>query len=164
MTCSGKNIEALEEIGFHLEWWNKESRPTVVAEYRLFGLIPGEEKLFLNSIFLRLADTFRLGNKHIKNEVVKLFLRIRRRKRDGEEGILSKDKLENYLELLRRVKEVFDHGDAEERISALLMFGFWANIAKDCADIRYIVLSSLVSSDVLEVNYLSFKSRNLEFQ
>ncbi|XP_073130585.1 uncharacterized protein [Henckelia pumila] len=31
------------------------------------------------------------------------------------------------------------------------MFGCWANIAKDCADIRYIVLSSLVSSDVLEV-------------
>ncbi|XP_073305632.1 uncharacterized protein [Primulina huaijiensis] len=148
----GKNIEALEEIGTHLEWWNKESRPTVVAEYRLFGLIPGEEKLFLNSIFLRLADAFRLGNKQTKNEVVKLFLRLRRwRKRDGGEGILSKDKLENYLELLRRVKEVFDNGDAEERVSALLMFGCWANIAKDCADIRYIVLSSLVSGDVLEV-------------
>ncbi|GFP92553.1 integrator complex subunit 7 [Phtheirospermum japonicum] len=152
----GKSIEALEEIGKQLNWWNSESELSS-AEYRMFGLIPGEDKLFLNSIFLRLADAFRLGNKHFKIAVVKLFLRIKkkRRKRDGE-GILSKGKLENHLELLSRVKEVFDKGDAEERALTLLLFGAWASFSKDCADIRYTVLSSLVTGDIREVKAAMF--------
>ncbi|PIN26218.1 hypothetical protein CDL12_01033 [Handroanthus impetiginosus] len=146
----GKSIEALEGIGRRLEWWNSESELTF-AQYRMFGLIPGEDALFLNAIFLRLADAFRFGNKQIKNGVVKLFLRMKKRKtRDGK-GILSKGKLENYLELLSRVKEVFDKGDVEERALTLVLFGCWAYFAKDCLDIRYIVLSSLVSDHVLEV-------------
>ncbi|KAL2233167.1 UNVERIFIED_CONTAM: hypothetical protein Sindi_1496700, partial [Sesamum indicum] len=151
----GKSIEALEEIGGRLEWWNSESELRF-AEYCMFGLIPGEDKLFLNAIFLRLADAFRLGNKQIKNGVVKLFLRMKKRKRRNGEGILSKGKLENYLELLSRVKEVFDKGDSEEKALALLLFGCWAYFAKDCADIRYIILSSLVSGDVLEVKAALF--------
>lgn len=147
---SVKCIEALEEIGRRLEWWNSDSELTF-AGYKMFGLIPGEDKLFLNAIFLRLADAFRLGNKQIKNGVVKLFLRMKRRKKRDGEGIFSKGKLENYLELLSRVKEVFEKGDVEEKALALLLFGCWAHFAKDCADIRYIVLSSLVSSDALEV-------------
>ncbi|KAL0372869.1 UNVERIFIED_CONTAM: hypothetical protein Scaly_0968500 [Sesamum calycinum] len=151
----GKSIEALEEIGRRLEWWNSESELRF-AEYCMFRLIPGEDKLFLNAIFLRLADAFRLGNKQIKNGVVKLFLRMKKRKKRNGEGILSKGKLENYLELLIRVKEVFDKGDAEERALALLLFGCWAYFSKDCADIRYIILSSLVSGDVLEVKAALF--------
>ncbi|KAL0409164.1 UNVERIFIED_CONTAM: hypothetical protein Sradi_1850800 [Sesamum radiatum] len=151
----GKSVEALEEIGRRLEWWNSESELRF-AEYCMFGLVPGEDKLFLNAILLRLADAFRLGNKQIKNGVVKLFLRMKKRKKRNGEGILSKGKLENYLELLSRVKEVFDKGDAEERALALLLFGCWADFAKDCADIRYILLSSLVSGDVLEVKAALF--------
>lgn len=117
----------------------------------MFGLIPGEDKLFLNAIFLRLADAFRLGNKQIKSGIVKIFLRMKRRKKRDGEGVLSKGKLENYVELLSRVKEVFDKGDVEERALALFLFGCWAYFAKDCADIRYIVLSSLVTGDVLQV-------------
>lgn len=150
----GKSIEALEEIGRRLEWWNREPKLTF-TEYKIFGLIPGEDKLFLNAIFLRLADSFRSGNKHIKKCVVGIFLRMRSKKRDGE-GVLSKEKLENYLELLSRVKEVFDKGDAEEKTLALLLLGCWADLAKDCPDIRYIVLSSLVGGDVLEVKAALF--------
>ncbi|KAL0296451.1 UNVERIFIED_CONTAM: hypothetical protein Sradi_6697200 [Sesamum radiatum] len=160
--CLGKSIEALEEIGRRLEWWNSESELRF-AEYCMFGLIPGEDKLFLNAIFLRLADAFRLGNKQIKNGVVKLFLRMKKRKKRNGEGILSKGKLENYLELLIRVKEVFDKGDAEERALALLLFGCWAYFSKDYADIRYIILSSLVSGDVLEVRAIGFSSVNLAY-
>ncbi|KAL6543947.1 hypothetical protein OROGR_010444 [Orobanche gracilis] len=151
----GKSIEALEEIGRRLEWWNSESELSS-AEYRMFGLIPGEDKLFLNAIFLRLADAFRLGNKQIKSGVVKLFMRMGRRRKRDRGGILSEGKLENYLELLRRVKEVFDKGDAEERALALLLFGCWAYFAKDCADIRYTVLSSLVTGNVREVKAALF--------
>ncbi|KAL8053249.1 hypothetical protein ABFX02_05G058500 [Erythranthe guttata] len=146
----GKAIAALEEIGRQLEWWNTDSELTF-AEYRMFGLIKGEDKLFLNAIFMRLADAFRVGDKQIKSGVVKLFLRMKRRMRRDGGGIFKKVKLENYLELLSRVKEVFDKGDVEERALALLLFGCWASFGNDCADIRYIVLSSLVSSDVLEV-------------
>ncbi|KAK6146559.1 hypothetical protein DH2020_020428 [Rehmannia glutinosa] len=153
----GKSTEALEEIGKRLEWWTSESELSF-AEFRMFGLIPGEDKLFLNAIFLRLADAFRLGNKQVKSGVVKLFLRMKRRKRDGE-GILSKGKLENYLELLSRVKEAFYKGDVEDRALALRLFGCWANFAKDCADIRYILLSSLVSGDVLEMRGLNPKTQ-----
>ncbi|KAK4423236.1 hypothetical protein Salat_1906400 [Sesamum alatum] len=151
----GKSMEALEEIGRRLERWNSESELRI-AEYSMFGLIPGEDKLFLNAIFLRLADAFRLGDKQIKNGVVKLFLRMKKRRKRSGEGILSKGKLENYLELLSRVKEVFDKGDAEERALALVLFGCWAYFAKNCADIRYIILSSLVSGDVLEVKAALF--------
>ncbi|KAL6579373.1 hypothetical protein OROMI_009589 [Orobanche minor] len=151
----GKSIEALEEIGRRLEWWNSEPELSS-AEYRMFGLIPGEDKLFLNAIFLRLADAFRLGNKQIKSGVVKLFMRMGRRRKRDRGGILSEGKLENYLELLRRVKEVFDKGDAEERALALLLFGRWAYFAKDCADIRYTVLSSLVTGNVREVKAALF--------
>lgn len=146
----GKPIKALEEIGRRLEWWNRDPKLTF-AEYRIFGLIPGEDKLFLNAIFLHLVDAFRSGNKQIKDCVVRIFLRMKKTENRKVECVLSKEKLENYLELLSRVKEVFDKGDAEERALALQLIGCWAYLAKDCPDVRYIVLSSLVAGDVLEV-------------
>ncbi|CAA0824224.1 ARM repeat superfamily protein [Striga hermonthica] len=147
-------VEALEEIGIRLQRWNSQPELSF-AEYRMFGLISGEDKLFLNAIFLRLGDAFRSGNKHIKRSLVKLFLKMKSRER-GEEGILSKGKLENYLELVRRVKEVFDKGDAEERTFALLLLGCWAHFTKDCPDIRCDVLSSLVTGGVCEVKAALF--------
>lgn len=154
---SGKSIEALEEIGKRFERWNNESKLTV-SDYRVFGLIPGEDKLFLNAIFLHLVDAFRLGNKEIKNGVVKIFLRMRRRKNRDGEGILSKGKLDNHVEFLSKVKEVFDTGNVEERALCLRLFGCWACFSKDCVDIRYILLSSLVSDDVREVSVQIIKS------
>ncbi|KAL3828422.1 hypothetical protein ACJIZ3_017224 [Penstemon smallii] len=153
----GKFIQTLNEIGVRLECWDNEPE-LKNAEYRIFGLISGEEKLFLNAIFLRLADAFRLGDKQVKNGVIKLFSRMKRSRSGSRRkgGILSKCKLENYMELLRRVKEVFDRGDVEERGLALVLFGCWAELAYDCADIRYIVLSSLVSGDVIEVKAALF--------
>ncbi|KAK9100187.1 hypothetical protein Scep_023617 [Stephania cephalantha] len=53
--------------------------------------------------------------------------------------------------MLRRVKTVFDVGDVESRALALRLLGCWAHIAKDNADIRYMILSSFGSCHVLEV-------------
>ncbi|XP_024950916.2 uncharacterized protein LOC102626946 isoform X3 [Citrus sinensis] len=124
--------------------------------YNMFGLVPGEERLFANTIFLRLAEAFQLGHKHIRVSIVRVFLSLRRHCRDKKrskriKGILSKSRVHNHLELLKRVKIVFDTGDPESRALALVLFGCWADFAKDSAHIRYLVLSSLVSSNVLEV-------------
>ena len=124
----------------------------------MFGLILGEDKLFANSIFLRLTDAFSSGDKNTQLYVVKVFLSLLRncRKRKGRhDSILFKCSLEHRSELLRRVKFVFDTGDVESKALALVLFGCWADVAKDSADIRYLVLSSLVSSDFLQVSSTS---------
>lgn len=122
----------------------------------MFGLIPGEDRLFANTILLRLTEAFSSGDKQTKLCVVKVFLSLlRSRKKRSEKhcGILLKCTPENQLELLRRVKTVFDSGDAESKALALVLFGCWADMAKDNADIRYLILSSLVSCDVLQVSF-----------
>lgn len=131
-----------------------------MAVYNMFDLIPGEDRLFANTIFLRLADAFQFGDKLTRISIVKVFLSLvkhcRFRKSKRIRGILSKSRVHNYSELLRRVKVVFDTGDVESRTLALFMFGCWADFAKDSAQIRHLVLSGLVSSDVLEVRGCSF--------
>lgn len=164
----GKSAEAILDIGPKLEWWSRESNLSA-AEYKVFGLIPGEDKLFANSILLRLADAFKSGDKHMKLCIVKIFLselKQRRRLRSKgrkDKGILSKDKLDSYRELLSRIKIVFDTGDVQERALALALFGCWAHIAKDSADVRYLILSSLVSMHVPEVRRAHITQRYILF-
>lgn len=157
----GKSTEAILDIGPRLEWWNRESN-LHAAEYKIFGLIPGEDKLFANAILLRLADAFKSGDKHMKICIVKIFmseLKQRRQLRSQgrkDEGILSNDKVDSCRELLTRIKIVFDSGDVEERALALVLFGCWAHIAKDSADVRYLILSSLWSMHILEAKASMF--------
>ncbi|XP_060190815.1 uncharacterized protein LOC132620131 [Lycium barbarum] len=151
----GKSTRAILDIGPRLEWWSKESN-LHAAEYKIFGLIPGEDKLFANVVLLRLADACRSGDKQMKLCIVKIFLselkQRRRLRSEGrkDEGILSKDNLDRCTELLTRIKIVFDSGNDEERALALALFGCWAHIAKDSANVRYLILSSLVSTHILE--------------
>ncbi|KAL7590418.1 hypothetical protein Lser_V15G36842 [Lactuca serriola] len=151
----GKRMEAIREVGDRLERWNKEPELSM-AEFDMFGLVPGEDKLFANAILLRLADTFMSGDKQTKLCVVKIFLsELKHRKTKGfnrkNKGILLKNKVENHLELLRRVKVCFNSGDEDVRALALALFGCWSDFAKDNADIRYLILSSVVSCHFLEV-------------
>ncbi|KAH9747176.1 ARM repeat superfamily protein [Citrus sinensis] len=113
----GRCVEAILQIEPRLKQWAGEPEATMVV-YNMFGLVPGEERLFANTIFLRLAEAFQLGHKHIRVSIVRVFLSLR---------------------------------DPESRALALVLFGCWADFAKDSAHIRYLVLSSLVSSNVLEV-------------
>ncbi|KAJ9553949.1 hypothetical protein OSB04_017994 [Centaurea solstitialis] len=148
----GRRTEAIQEVGARLEWWSKEPELTM-AEYDMFGLVPGEDKLFANAILLRLADVFVSGDKHMKLCVVKIFLsELKQRKMNRKnKGILLRCKVENHLELLRRIKLCFDSGDEDVRAMALVLFGCWSDFAKDNAEIRYLILSSVVSCHVLEV-------------
>ncbi|CAI9108530.1 OLC1v1008152C3 [Oldenlandia corymbosa var. corymbosa] len=142
-----KRIETISKFGKRIEWWNRQPEVSGRAEYKMFGFIPGEDKLFLNAILLRLADAFRTGDKGVKRCIVKIFLtelKSRRKRDKGEEGVFSKSKLNNYLEILTRVKVVLEgDSDTEDRALALYLLGCWADFAKDCASIRYSLLASL---------------------
>lgn len=148
----GRPAEAISEFGPRLLRWSREPEP-ILSAHHLFDLIPGEDRLFANAILLRLADAFRLGDENLRVSVAKMFLMEYRcrEKRKGYKGLLSKARVSNCLELLSRVKVVFDNGDVSSRALALVLFGCWADFAKDSANIRYLVLSSMVSPHVLEV-------------
>lgn len=155
MRDSGGSVEAILRTGQRLEQWNRELEPSLPV-YKMFGLIPGENKLFANAILLRLADAFRVGDHNVRDSVIKVFLSLRSRNKNQlnggrNYGILSKQRVHNQSQLLSRVKVVYDSGDVDSRALALVLFGCWADFAKDSAEIRYIILSSLVSSHVVEV-------------
>ncbi|KAK9130366.1 hypothetical protein Sjap_010853 [Stephania japonica] len=148
----GAQIEAIVKIGSRLVEWNEEPCSALVT-IDMFGLVPNEDKLFANAILLRLSDAFRTGDKHTKISILKIFLlehRHRTKKGKRYRGIFAREGVPNYKEMLRRVKTVFDMGDVESRALALRLLGCWADIAKDNADIRYMILSSLGSCHVLE--------------
>ncbi|KAJ6435758.1 hypothetical protein OIU84_000889 [Salix udensis] len=127
----GQAIEGIQRIGKRIQEWSKEPKPTV-AVYNMFGLVPGEDRLFANTILLRLADAFRFGDRETRVSIVKVFL-LELKSRDNKK------------------MKVFDTGDVESKALALALFGCWAPFAKDSAHIRYLILSSMISSDVLQV-------------
>lgn len=146
------SYQTIQSIGSKLEWWNSEPKLTM-AEYDFFGLVSGEDRFYANAIILRLVDAFCCCDKDVKLCVVKVFMDVFkcRKKRRNVDGVLSKERFCNYLEVLRRVKVVFETGDSDIRALCLGLFGSWADFAHDNAEIRYLILSSLVSPDVLEV-------------
>lgn len=150
---NNKSFEIIRQIGSNLEWWNTESKLTA-AEYDFFRLVPGEDVFYANAIVLRLVDAFCSGDKDMMINVARVFMdqyRFCKKKRRNVDGVLSKERFCNYLEVLRRVRVVFETGIGDVRALCLGLFGCWADFAHDKAEIRYLILSSLVSSDVLEV-------------
>ncbi|KAK1380491.1 ARM repeat superfamily protein [Heracleum sosnowskyi] len=149
----GKNsVQTILEFGSKLDWWSGEPKLTT-AQYDFFGLFPGEDNFYANAIVFRLIDAFSCCDNYTKLCIVKVFKSEykRRVKRRNERGILSRERFCNYLEVLRRVKMVFEKGDVEVRSLCLGLFGCLADYAHDNAEIRYVILSSLVSGDVMEV-------------
>ncbi|KAI3977940.1 hypothetical protein MKX01_032317 [Papaver californicum] len=117
----GKVIESILQTGTRLEQWSKEPNyPLSVLQ--MFGLIPGEDRLFANTILLRLADAFKSGDKQIRICVLKVFF--------------ARDEVQEKW---------------ESRGLVLRFIGCWADFANDSAEIRYMVSSSLGSCHVLEV-------------
>ncbi|XP_061354659.1 uncharacterized protein LOC133299235 [Gastrolobium bilobum] len=147
-------VKAILQMVPHLQQWSRELE-SGIASNAMFGLVPGEDRLFANAILLRLADAFRGGDKEIRVSVVKVFLIERKHPDNGKhkqcKGLLSKARVANHLELLKRVKSVYDSGDLESKALALVLFGCWTDFANDNAQIRYLILSSLVSPHDCEV-------------
>ncbi|KAG4958663.1 hypothetical protein JHK82_035366 [Glycine max] len=153
-TKPGVPVKAISEMEPRLQRWSREPE-FGIAPYAMFGLVPGEDKVFANTILLRLADAFRGGDIETKLSVVRVFL-SERKHRDKEKkkqckGLLSEARVANHLELLKRVKSVFDSGDLKSKGLTLVLFGCWADFVKDNAQIRYMIFSSLVSPHDCEV-------------
>ncbi|XP_020522863.1 uncharacterized protein LOC18434199 isoform X2 [Amborella trichopoda] len=149
----GDPIVAIQAMGPKLQKWSTEAYCTAEVS-NMFGLVLGEDRAFANSILLRLADAFKTGNNHTRACILKVFLvELKNRRKKGKlyDGILSRKRVPNYLEMLRRVKIVFDKGGVEARALALRVLGCWADLGKDSAEMRYMILSALESHHVLEV-------------
>ncbi|KAL0687804.1 hypothetical protein Bca4012_087481 [Brassica carinata] len=148
-------VEAILETGEKLQQWSKEPEPAT-AVYSLSGLVPEEDRLFFNTILLRLVDTFCFGDKLVKVAVVRVFMSVfklsrGKSKSDCGTWFLSKAKVHNHLEMLKRVKSVYDKGDTEAKALALILFGCCRDFASEFAPVRYLVFTSMVSSHDLEV-------------
>ncbi|XP_057441641.1 uncharacterized protein LOC130733462 isoform X2 [Lotus japonicus] len=150
----GVPVKAILKLGPHLQLWSREFESGIDSN-AIFGLVPGEDRLFANAILLRLADAFRGGDKEIRFSIVRVFLFERKHRDNGKhkqcKGLLSKAIVANHLEMLKRVKSVFQNGDSESKALALVLFGCWADFANDNVQIRYLILSSLVSTHDCEV-------------
>lgn len=150
---SGHPEEVIEEIGRRLLSWSEESCASLSAS-KMYDLIPGEERSFANTILTRLVDAFRSGDNRMRSSILKVFLlELKHIKDKGKRynGILSKQRLPNYLELLKRLWLVFDTGDVKARALSLRLLGCWAPLTHDNADVQNIVILSLRSKHVLEV-------------
>ncbi|CAH2078476.1 unnamed protein product [Thlaspi arvense] len=148
-------VEAILDIGGKLEQWSKEPEPAI-SVYNLFELIPQEDNLFSNTILLRLVDAFCFGDKLVKVAVVGVFMSMFKISRGKNKTkcatwFLSKARVHNHLEILRRVKSVYDKGDTEAKALALILFGCWRDFASEFAPVRYLIFTSMVSSHDLEV-------------
>lgn len=157
----GRATDALLQIGPRLGQLGADPGLTLI-ECNLFGLIPGEDRLFANSIILRLADAFRSGDIHIRRGIAKVFLSALRhhgRKSGQDNGILSKHRVDNPVELLRRIKAVLSTEDIESRALALIIFGCFADFSIDSAAIRLVILMGLSSSHDLEVRASLFAAK-----
>ncbi|KAL9231468.1 hypothetical protein vseg_006695 [Gypsophila vaccaria] len=149
----GYPIETIRQIGPRLNQWNREPQLTM-GVCSMFGLDPGEDRLFADSILFRIADAFVSGDKDVRTSIVNAFLltlRDRNAEKRQADGIYLNMSTENRLELLRRVKTVLGVDCVKSRASVFILFGCWAELAKDVAEIRDAIFSSLNSHHVLEV-------------
>ncbi|KAL9322668.1 hypothetical protein ACSQ67_010721 [Phaseolus vulgaris] len=151
----GALVKAILEMEPRLWQWSIEPE-SGVASCAMLGLVPGEDRIFANAILSCLADAFRGGDIETRLSVVRVFLsewKHRNKEKTKQcKGLLSEARVANHLELLNRVKSVFDSGDLESKALALVLFGCWADFLKDNAQIRYLIFSSLVSAhDCMEL-------------
>ncbi|KAK8946307.1 hypothetical protein KSP40_PGU004767 [Platanthera guangdongensis] len=146
-------IEAIKQIGYKLQQWSTE--PSITMEILdMYGMVPGEDRLFANTILLRLADAFCNGDGEIRKCILKVFLvELQHIAKKGKlyNGILAMKRVPNHLELLKRLKSVYETGDLEAKSMTLRLFGCWADLAKDNVNIRSLILSSMQSNHNLEV-------------
>ncbi|KAL3694652.1 hypothetical protein R1sor_008303 [Riccia sorocarpa] len=74
----------------------------------------------------------------------------------SEEGLLTKKRIANHVEMLRRVKSVLDSGDPTSRALALRVLGCLADLGKDSVDVHNLVLQAVQSPHHQEVSAAFF--------
>ncbi|CAO2193227.1 unnamed protein product [Urochloa humidicola] len=116
-----------------------------------YGVLPGEARVFAETMLLRLATEFRTADGAMRARVVRTLLAAA-----GGRGVLAGARVPEPDQLLGRIKVVYDTGSARDRALALRMFGCLAEVAKDSVHVRSLILSSLGVSSALEVKAAIF--------
>ncbi|KAF8723999.1 hypothetical protein HU200_021005 [Digitaria exilis] len=113
-----------------------------------YGVLPGEARVFAETMLLRLATEFRTAaDVSMRARVVRTLLAAAA----GARGVLAGARVADPDQLLRRVKAVYDTGSARDRALALRVFGCLAEVAEDSVHVRSLILSSLGASTALEI-------------
>lgn len=152
----GSQWEAILKLGLRLQQWSKEP-PVSAVTANLFKLDPGQDQAFANAVVLHLVEAFKGGNNFTRLYVLKILLLEKRSRRRGDKrancnGLLSKDRIPNHVEVLKRVKAVMDSGDTTARALTLRVLGCLADLAKDSADVHRLVFEALDSPCEQEVH------------
>ncbi|CAL4964598.1 unnamed protein product [Urochloa decumbens] len=145
-------LRALEDAGLRLRQLCAcagAAAPAPVAS--AYGVLPGEARVFAETMLLRLATEFRTAEGAMRARVVRTLLTAA-----GRRGSLAGARVAEPDQLLRRVKAVYDTGSARDRALALRVFGCLAEVAKDSVHVRSLILSSLGVSSALEVKAAIF--------
>ncbi|KAF8762139.1 hypothetical protein HU200_009683 [Digitaria exilis] len=117
-----------------------------------YGVLPGEARVFAETMLLRLATEFRTAaDGAMRARVVRTLLAAA-----GGRGVLVGARVAEPEQLLRRVKVVYDTGSARDKALALRVFGCLAEVAEDSVHVRSLILSSLGASSALEVKAAIF--------
>ncbi|PKA66124.1 hypothetical protein AXF42_Ash018414 [Apostasia shenzhenica] len=149
----GYCIEVIKQISHKLKRWSMEPSITKVIS-DMYGMVTGEDRLFANAILLRLSDAFCYGDIEVKRCILQVFLtELHYIYKKGKlyNGIVARNRVPNYAELLKRVTVVYNTGDLEAKCLTLRLFGCWADLAKDSTQVRFLILTSLQSQHVSEV-------------
>ena len=120
-----------------------------------YGVLPGEARVFAETMLLRLATEFRTDDGAMRARIIKTLLNTA-----TGPGALAGARVAEPDQLLRRVKVVYDTGNKRDRALALRVFGCFcfADIAKDSVHVRALILSSLGASGALEVSTFLYHS------
>ncbi|KAF2302761.1 hypothetical protein GH714_006212 [Hevea brasiliensis] len=152
----GQAVKAIQQIGSRLQQWNREPKPTM-AVYNMFGLVLGEDRLFANTIILRLADAFRLGDKDTRLSVVRVFLSVFRNndkeKKGGLTFVVSQPR-ENFDVASNSIKMLV-YGLPELSCDKMLDFTILLNIIEKAAQ------SPVMSESMLAIQILVDASKRL---
>ncbi|KAJ1283022.1 hypothetical protein BS78_03G096000 [Paspalum vaginatum] len=143
-------VRALDAAGPRLrQLFSCPTAPPPIAS--VYGVLPGEARVFAETMLLRLATEFRTADRAMRARIVRTLLAAA-----GARGALAGARVAEPDQLLRRVKVVYDTGSARDRAVALRLFGCLADIARDSVHVRSLVLSSLGATDALEVKAAIF--------
>jgi integrator complex subunit 7 len=146
------------KLALRLQQWSREPPASPVIA-RLYNLDIGQESAFLNAIMMHLTEAFRTGDNFVRLCVLKILLQEKKSRRSGVQdlqgkGLITKERIPNHAEVLKRLKTIIKSGDHTAKALALLVTGCLAELAKDSIDVHRLVFEAIHSPYECEVSLL----------
>ena len=153
---SGSQCEAILKLALRLQQWSREppASPVIAS---LYNLEIGQDHAFLNAIMMHLMEAFRTGDNFVRLCVSKILLLEMKSRRSGVKhlqgkGLITKERIPNHAEVLKRVKTILTNGDHTAKALAMLVTGCLAELAKDSVDLHRLVFEAIRSPYECEVS------------